>query len=520
MLRLEAFGGLRLTDAAGGQIATARRRLALLALLAAAGERGLTRDKLVGFLWAESPGENAKHALEQQLYSLRRQCADDVVLGPDPLRLNPAVVESDVADFQRLLTRGALAEAAALHRGPFLDGFYLSDAPEFERWVETERARLAAEHAGALYRLAREAGSAEHYTLEIAWWRRLASLEPLSERATVGLIHAFVAAGDWTNALRQAHEYEALVRRELATAPVTEMTALVQRLRAERASGGLKRPPAPVPAPAAVDDRYVIEREIGRGTMATVYLAIDRKHARQVALKVLKPELAVSIEAQRFLREIAIVAGLRHPRILPLYDSGTLHQAGQRPTPYYVMPFVQGESLRARLRRQARLLVEDAQVIAREVAEGLGYAHGRGVVHRDVKPENILLEDGHALIADFGIAHAVDASVGDSLSLSGMVLGTPAYMSPEQGAGLRVVDGRSDIYSLGCVLYEMLAGEPPFSGRTAQTVAARHATDPVPPLRTVCPTVPKIVERAVLRALAKRPGDRFATAGEFASALA
>ncbi len=520
MLRLEAFGGLRLIDASGEQVAVARRRLALLALLATAGERGLTRDKLVGFLWAESPGENAKHALEQQLYSLRRQCGDEVVLGPDPLRLNSTVVTSDVADFQRLLARGALAEAVALHRGPFLDGFYLSDAPEFEQWVETERTRLAADHAGALYRLAREAGSAEHYTVEIGWWRRLTSLEPLSERATVGLIHALAAAGDWSTALRQARDYEALVRRELATAPAIEMTDLVRKLRAERSSGPSKRVSSPVLIPTSVDGRYVIEREIGRGAMATVYLALDRKHARQVALKVLKSELAVSIEAKRFLREIAIIAGLRHPHILPLYDSGTLEPEGPRPIPYYVMPFVQGESLRARLGRQVQLPVEDAQAIAREVAEGLAYAHGRGVVHRDVKPENILLEDGHALIADFGIAHAVDASGAEPLSLSGIVLGTPTYMSPEQAAGAREIDGRSDVYSLGCVLYEMLAGAPPFSGRTPQAVVARHASDPVPALRTVRPIVPEAMESAVLRALAKKPRDRFASAQEFASALA
>ena len=463
MLRLETFGGLRLTDAGGGPVAAPRRRLALLALLATAGPRGLTRDKVVGCLWPESPGENAKHALEQQLYSLRRQSADDVVLGPDPLSLNPAVITSDVADFERALAQGALAEAAELHRGPFLDGFYLSDAPVFEQWVETERARLAADHAGALYRLARDAGGAEHHTVEIDWWRRLASLDPLSERATVGLIHALSAAGDWTNALRLARDYELLVRRELATSPAVEMTALVERLRAERASGAARRAPARVPASAGIDGRYVIEREIGRGAMATVYLASDRKHGRQVALKLLKPELAVSIEAKRFLREIAIVAGFHHPHILHLYDSGTLESPGQPPTPYYVMPFVQGETLRARLTREVQLPVEDAQAIAREVADGLAYAHARGVVHRDIKPENILLEEGHALIADFGIAHAVDASGTERLSLSGMVLGTPSYMSPEQGAGVREVDGRSDIYSLGCVLYEMLAGEPPFT---------------------------------------------------------
>ncbi|MGH7499739.1 MAG: serine/threonine-protein kinase, partial [Gemmatimonadales bacterium] len=211
---------------------------------------------------------------------------------------------------------------------------------------------------------------------------------------------------------------------------------------------------------------------------------------------------------------------LYHPHIVQLYDSGALEGHGRESGLFYVMPYLKGQSLRERLQKDGQLPPEDAVHIAVQVAEALAYAHGRGVVHRDIKPENILLEGGLAFVTDFGIARALEASAGEKLTQSGIVLGTPTYMSPEQAVAGGAADGRSDIYGLGCVLYEMLAGEPPFSGRTTQTILARHASDPVPPLRTVCPNLSPHIEQAVLRALAKAPGDRFATATDFAAALA
>ncbi len=261
-------------------------------------------------------------------------------------------------------------------------------------------------------------------------------------------------------------------------------------------------------------DRYAIEREIGHGGMAQVFLAHDLKHDRRVALKVLRPELAAALGAERFLREIQIAASLTHPHILPLHDSG--EAAGFL---YYVMPYVEGESLRERLNREKQLPVEEALRIAREVASALSCAHSRGVIHRDIKPENILLESGEAVVADFGIARAISAAGGVKLTETGIAVGTPAYMSPEQSTGTPELDGRSDVYSLGCVLYEMLAGEPPFTGPTAQAILARQSLDPVPPLRTVRETVPEVVERAITKALAKVPADRFIAAAEFAEAL-
>ena len=264
----------------------------------------------------------------------------------------------------------------------------------------------------------------------------------------------------------------------------------------------------------ALADRYRIERELGAGGMATVYLADDVKHRRKVAIKVLSPDLAATLGAERFLREIETTANLRHPHILPLYDSG---EAGG--FLFYVMPLVEGESLRGRLEREKQLPLDEALAIAREVADALGYAHARGIVHRDVKPENILLEGGHAVVADFGIAKAVSAAGAERLTQTGMSIGTPMYMSPEQAAGEKDLDGRSDLYSLGCVLYEMLGGQPPFTGPTAEAVARQHMVVEAAPITNLRPTVPAEVAGALARTLAKNPADRFNPAAQFVQAL-
>src|SRR6266516_3687649 len=249
---------------------------------------------------------------------------------------------------------------------------------------------------------------------------------------------------------------------------------------------------------AALADRYTIERELGRGGMATVYLAQDLKHHRKVAIKVLKPELAAALGPERFLQEIEIAAGLTHPHILPLYDSG--EATGLL---YYVMPYVEGETLRNRLDGAGQLPLAEAVQITREVADALSYAHSHDIVHRDIKPENILLEAGHAVVSDFGIARAITAAGGEKLTETGIALGTPAYMSPEQAAGSKDLDGRSDLYSLGCVLYEMLAGQPPFTGPTLESVAHQHLSVAPRPVTDLRPTVPGGVAAAIQRALAK-----------------
>ncbi len=248
--------------------------------------------------------------------------------------------------------------------------------------------------------------------------------------------------------------------------------------------------------------RYVLERELGHGGMATVYLARDLKHDRSVALKVLHPHLAATVGPERFVREVKLAARLQHPHILPVFDSG--EAAGHL---WYTMPHVEGESLRDRLRREGQLVLDDALRIAHETVQALQYAHDHGVVHRDIKPENILLtRDGNTLVADFGIAKALDSSgVGDRLTETGLVVGTPAYMSPEQATADGAVDARTDVYSLGSVLYEMAAGEPPFTGPTPQAVIAKRLSTSAVPLGVVRPTVPPTVDAAVMRALRWRP---------------
>jgi tRNA A-37 threonylcarbamoyl transferase component Bud32 len=264
----------------------------------------------------------------------------------------------------------------------------------------------------------------------------------------------------------------------------------------------------------ALSDRYRIERELGAGGMATVYLAQDLKHDRKVAIKVLRPELAAVIGAERFLSEIKTTANLQHPHILPLHDSGQADSFL-----FYVMPFVEGESLRDRLTREKQLPVADAARIAAEVGEALDYAHRHGIIHRDIKPENILLHDGRALVADFGIALAA-TSAGSRMTETGMSLGTPHYMSPEQAMGDRVLTPRSDVYALGAMTYEMLLGEPPFTGPTAQSIVAKVMTEEPAPIRPRRRSVPEAVEAAVLTALEKLPADRFATAADFVAAMA
>ena len=264
----------------------------------------------------------------------------------------------------------------------------------------------------------------------------------------------------------------------------------------------------------ALADRYTIEHELGAGGMATVYLARDLKHDRKVAVKVLRPELAAVLGGDRFLNEVKVTANLQHPHILQLYDSGHTDEFL-----YYVMPYVEGETLRDKLSREKQLGVEETIEIAKAVASALGFAHRKGVVHRDIKPENILLQDGVALVADFGIALAVNTAGGDRLTETGFSLGTPAYMSPEQVAGERNIDGRSDVYALGCVTYEMLAGDPPFVASTVQAVMAKHMTDPAPPVTTPRPGASPAAAAAIAKALEKVPADRFPTPGAFAAAL-
>ncbi|MDQ3998233.1 MAG: protein kinase, partial [Gemmatimonadota bacterium] len=506
MLRLRAFGGLALVGDAEplGGAALQPRRLAVLAALAVAGPQGLSRDKLLGLLWPETTDARGRQALSQALYALRRDTdADDLVLGGEQLRLNPAAISSDVGELEAALAAGDRERVAALYEGAFLDGVYLSDGDAFERWTEMQRIRFAHLAERALEQLAVDADVAGDHDAAIRWWQRLTTLDPLKTRAAVRLVSALAARGNRSEALRHADQYAKLVRQELDAEPNPDVTALAERLRNEV-------------TPSRFEGRFAIERELGRGGMAVVYLARDLKHDRQVALKMLLPEVGAVIGRDRLAREILVTARLQHPHILPLHDSG---EADGRL--YYVMPYVAGESLRARLTRESRLAVDETLRLAREVADALDHAHARGVVHRDIKPENILLADGHAMVADFGIAKALSAAATatGSITATSTIVGTPAYMAPEQVAGDTSVDGRSDIFSLGCVVYEMLAGRPPWIATTTQALLARRFTEEPTSLRVVRPEVTAAVDHAVRRALASEPDARFPTAGDFVTAL-
>lgn len=265
---------------------------------------------------------------------------------------------------------------------------------------------------------------------------------------------------------------------------------------------------------SAIANRYAVESVLGEGGMATVYIAKDVKHGRRVALKVLRPDLAATVGTKRFLREIEIASKLAHPNILPLYDSGAAEAFL-----FYTMPYVEGESLGDRLKREKQLPIEDALRITREVGDALSYAHSSGIVHRDIKPGNILFQAGHAVLADFGVARAITRAGCEALTATGLAVGTPTYMSPEAASGTGEIDARTDIYSLGCVLYEMLVGDPPFTGSTAQAILTRKLIEAAPSPRVVRETVPEFVEAAVAKALARTPADRFSAAEQFVEAL-
>ena len=543
MWQLTTFGGLSLRgEAAVGAIAAQRRPLALLALLAASGESGLSRDKLLLYLWPESDEEHARNTLRQLLHSLRHGLSEpDLLLGTSDLRLNPNTITSDVNDFETALGRRDFEGVATAYRGSFLDGFHLGGAPEFQYWVDARRAEYTSRVAAALEVLARKASQLGEAETALRWWQRLAALDPLNSRIAVELMKALAATGNPAGALQHARVHEALVREELGAAPDGAVAELAGRLRTpvppsassaaarksedspparlERQAFGLGPDPGGVPKTlpaqltklrerlqAALADRYIVERELARREGTTrVFVARDVKHHRSVALKVLHPALASAMDIHRFVREVAVTTGLQHPNILPILESGEAGAQG-----WYATPQLNGESLRDRLIRESKLPLAAAIDIALEVADALDYAHRAGVIHRDIKPENIYLAEGHALVMNFGLATALMAAAGPKLTGTGMLVGTPAYMSPEQAQGVPV-DTRSDVYSLACVLYEMMAGEPPHTGPTPQAIIAKRIMDAAQPAVRLGADIPDAVARVLIGALAPLPEDRLST---------
>ena len=507
--RLNTFGGLSLTSSEGkpGGAGQQKRRLAILAALAVGGERGLSRAKLIGLLWPDVEEPRGRQALSQSLYALRQDCGGEpLVDGGEELRLDKRIIESDVGLFQAAVAARDDEAVAELHTGPFLDGVYLNGAHDFERWVEEQRARFATLAQQSLERLAVAADQRGDHAAAVRWWQRLTALDPLRTLGAVGLVSALARSGERTSAIRCALRYAELVREELDVAPSDEVLALAEQLRTV---------PDSAPLEAAFAGRYRIEREIGRGGMAVVFLARDIRHDRAVAIKMLHPELSAAIGAERLAREILVTANLRHPHILPLFDSGEMDG-----TLYYVMPFVEGETLRERLVREGPLPPALVAHLVGEIAGALQHAHQRGVIHRDIKPENVLLSEGHASIMDFGIAHTGATFDGEPLTVHGLALGTPAYMSPEQVTGNADIDARSDIFSLACVAFEMLTGRPPWLAATVQATLAKRFVELPPSVVHLRPELPEALDVELARALSTDPAARHETTDALAAAIA
>ena len=542
MLRLTTFGGVSLRPAGGNSGAEEkslpRRGLAVLVLLAAGPASGVSRDTVVAYLWPESAEDRARGALRQTIFALRRDLSrPDLLLGGPDLTLNPAALISDVRELHIARAAGDLERVVELYAGPFLDGFHLAGVPEFERWVDRQRTEYAAWATSALESLARGAGKRGDHTAAAEWWRRLVAADPLNTRVVMESMLAQGASGNAAGALRQAQEHEELLSRELGASPDRALGELVARIRRGEplsAPQSIQRggpplssePAAPAPRPTGSErfqdrlarelaDRYVLEDEGETGGEGGVrlYRARDRRHDRRVTLKVVHPALASQIDVERFVREIRLTGKLLHPHILPLLDSG---EVGGRP--WFAIPLPEGETLRARLTRESAIAPTEAVRLALELADALGYAHRHGVVHRDVSPENVILAGGHALLINLGVARALDTAAEAALTDSGTLIGSAAYMSPEQAKGARTVDGRSDLYALGAVLFEMLAGEPLFSGPTPQAIMARRMAEQTPDLSRLGAASSGL--RTVLkRTLASDRDRRYASMTELSTAL-
>ncbi|MGD2120428.1 MAG: protein kinase [Gemmatimonadota bacterium] len=550
MLEFRLLGSLKLQGSEGEQILSVLsqpKRVALLSYLAVAEPRGFhRRDKLVNLFWPDLDQDRARAALRKSLHHLRRSLGEEAVLsrGDEEVGLGFDSIRCDVFIFEEAM-KTRPEEAMDLYRGHLLEGFHLAGCQEFQRWLDDERERLKELAAGAAWELAHRFASAGLLADGERMGQRALAMAPTDEAQVRRFMEALAKAGGRAAALAFYERFARTLEGELELRPDAESRSLVERIRnslvfqtptgrdatATRAGGGEPAPTDLDPDSeaktraagsgtsfdsfrAAIGDRYRIEREIGSGGMATVYLAQDLKHERKVAVKVLKPELAAVMGTERFLAEIRTTASLQHPHILPLHDSGEADGFL-----FYVMPFVDGESLRQRLDRKGQLAVEDAVRIAEDVASALDHAHREGVIHRDIKPANILFEGGQPVITDFGIALAVSAAGEGRLTETGLSLGTPYYMSPEQAAGDQTPTAASDVYSLGCVLYEMLTGEPPHTGTSAQAVLGKILMGEVANPTGIRRTIPPHVEATILRALERLPVERFSTAAEMAAAL-
>ena len=514
MIEFRALGEVELRGAAAQplhSLAAQPKRIALLSYLCVAAPRGFhRRDTLLALFWPDSDQEHARASLRHAIHVLRRSLGSDVVLarGDEELCVSSQSLWCDAVAFDEAVAAGRAQEAAELYRGDFLAGFFIRAAPEWERWLDAERTRLRSRASQMARAMAERSETERNITGAVHWAGRAVELTgDDDERAFRRLLELFDRIGERAGALRAYDAFARRLQAEYGTEPAAETLALLGRIRARHA--------AVIPSGLPSVSGYEIERELARGEIANVYLARDLKHDRPVVIKMLRRELTATLGISRFLSEIEIAARLRHPHILPLYDSGTVSGV-----PFYVMPLASGYSLRDRLRRHGTIPITDSLRILRDIAGALALAHRHGIVHCDVKPENILLEEEHAVLADFGIARAVAAaSISEGAPATGIPLGSPGYMAPEQSSAAPVFDARADVYALGVVAYEMLAGITPFAADSDETTVSAKRTGIPRPLNELRSDVEQWLADLVAKALAPEPDARFQDSGQLATAL-
>ncbi|HEX5727404.1 MAG TPA: protein kinase [Longimicrobiaceae bacterium] len=516
-LSLGVLGGVKVETEEGplhGRAAH-RRRLALLALLAAAPRGLVEREKLIGYLWPDSPPDAARHLLSESLYVLRRELKDVFLTPGSQVGLDTDAVSCDLVEFREATAAQDWERAASLYAGPFLDGFYVEDAPEFERWVEVERETIGREYARALTALAESAEAAGDAEAAAEWWGRLAVHDRFSSRVALRLMQALAKAGERARAVQFAAAFVARLREE-GFEPGGEVLTLAERLRAEPGAAGerLHSPvatsvlPQPGEASAGLTPEFDVLRQLGEGSVARVYLAREPALGRLVALKVMAERYAGDEVARaRFEREARAAARIQHPHV------ATVFRIGRTPggLPFIVLPYVDGGSLEDRLAAAGRFSGEEVRRYVGQTAAGLAAAHRLGIVHRDVRPANLLYdrETDRVLLSDFGLAAVLEtgAEQVQRLTRPGERLGNPAYASPEQLRGEPVTE-RADVYSLGVVAFELLTGRLPFDAATPLEMTAAHLRREPPRAAEVCEGVDPELDDLTARCLNKRPEQR------------
>ncbi len=503
-----------------------RRRLALLALLAGTPGGAFGREKLIGYLWPDRPEDSARHLLSESLSVLRRELDENVILtAGDEVRLNPEIVECDLVQFREAISSGDWERAVERYTGPFLDGFYVEEALEFERWAESEREVIGREYARALEALALASEEAGDWVGAVEWWSRLAVHDPYDSRIALRLMEALAGAGQRARAVRFAASYNTRLREDLGMEPDPNIMSLADRLRTEapeprtsalQAEAARPRHPAAEPVNSSVQDldlhslapEFEVIRPIGEGSVASVYLAREPALGRLVAIKVLAPRHARDETARlRFEREAQAAARILHPNVATVFRIGRLVSG----VPYIVLPYVGGGSLEDRLAAAGPFPIEEARRYVGQIAGGLAAAHRLGIVHRDVRPANILYDRDteRVLLTDFGLAAVLETGYEriTRLTRPGERLGNPAYASPEQLRGETVTD-RADVYSLGIVAFELLTGRFPYDAETPLEMTIAHARQEPRRASEFRPEVDPALNDMILRCLNKRPEHR------------